>query len=96
MPYETNWVGLLTPSWERPSNLARFRRHSLLNRHSDACPLRQGTHTYCISHFLAARRDPSRSHGERDTLPQDELISHDPWLRRFSASPLPTGASFRY
>ena len=94
--YETHWIGLLTPSWERESDLERFRRHILLYWSSDACQLRQGNRSYRLSRSLAARRELSRSEGERYLAPGYELISHDSWLRRFSASPLPANAGFWY
>ncbi|CAB1099916.1 unnamed protein product [Ectocarpus sp. CCAP 1310/34] len=40
--YQTHWVGLTTPSWERESDLDLFRRHILLYRSREACQSKQG------------------------------------------------------
>lgn len=42
MLYETHCVGLLTPSSEPESDMARCRRHILLYRPSDACQIHEG------------------------------------------------------
>ncbi|CAB1106512.1 unnamed protein product [Ectocarpus sp. CCAP 1310/34] len=39
--YQTHWVGLTTPSWERESDLDLFRRHILLYWSREACQSKQ-------------------------------------------------------
>lgn len=55
-----------------------------------------GKSSYRLSRSLAARRKVSRSDGERCLTPRYEVVSHKLWVRCFSASPLPTCASFWY
>ncbi|CAB1119757.1 unnamed protein product [Ectocarpus sp. CCAP 1310/34] len=40
--YQTQWLGLPTPSWERESDLDQFRRHILLYWSREVCQSKQG------------------------------------------------------
>ncbi|CAB1107844.1 unnamed protein product [Ectocarpus sp. CCAP 1310/34] len=40
--YQTHWLGLITPSWERESDLDQFRRHILLYWSREVCQSKQG------------------------------------------------------
>ena len=90
--YQTHWIGLTTPSWERESDLDTFRRHILLYWSNEICQSKQGNRNYRLTRTRAAHRELARSRGERYMPPGFSLVSHETWLRRFSASLLPVGA----
>ncbi|CAB1111208.1 unnamed protein product [Ectocarpus sp. CCAP 1310/34] len=90
--YQTHWVGLTTPSWERESDLDLFRRHILLYWSREACQSKRDNRTYRVARTRAAQRELARNRGERYLPPGADLVLNATWLRRFSTSPLPVGA----
>ena len=94
--YLTHWMGLLTPSWDREFDLQDYRKHDLLYWSGNANQRVQGNRAYRNARIASADRELARNQAERFIAPGYELVSHDTWLARFSASALPVGAHIWY
>ena len=65
--YETHWVGLSEPSWEREMDLHLSRTHML--RYWAGTPDQQPNRLYRRMRIGAAKRELSRNNGERFLAP---------------------------
>ena len=86
--YETHWVGLLSPSWERELDFHHSRRHILLYWSGTPTQHRQEHRLYRQMHIGAAHRELSRSQGQIYLAPEHILVPHDLWRRTFSSTML--------
>eukprot|EP00752_Nemacystus_decipiens_P004782 g4353.t1 len=94
--YETHWKELLTPSWERESDLQHFRPKILQYWSGAPAQRRQTNRLYRQMRVGSAQREIARSKGERFLAEGYALVPHHLWTRRFRVSTLPTGAYFWY
>eukprot|EP00752_Nemacystus_decipiens_P015617 g13940.t1 len=94
--YETHWKRLLTPSWERESDLQHFRPKILQYWSGAPAQRRQTNRLYRQMRVGSAQPEIARSKGVRFLAEGYALVPHHLWTRRFRVSTLPTGAYFWY
>ena len=94
--YETHWKGLLRPTWERELDLQTFCSKILAYWASGPDHRQLNKRHFQQLHINAAAREIARARGERYLSRSYHLVSADVYCARFSAAPLPIGASVWY
>ena len=94
--YETHWTGLSRRSWERELHLELSLHAVLLYRAGNPHQHRQTNRLYRRIRIGEAKREVSRSNGERSLAPGYGCVSHADCLRRYCNIVLPNGANSRF
>ena len=90
--YETHWVGLLSPSWERQRDLQHHRLHVLRYWSRTPSQRRQINRLHRQMRIGATHRELSRSRRDIFLASRYSLVARVLWLSHFSSSTLPAGA----
>ena len=96
MMYETHWIGLSRPPWEREMDLQLSRQQILLYWAGTPNQQRRTNHLYRQKRIGAAQRGFSGANGERFLAPGYGCALRANWLRHYSTTVLPNGAHFWY
>ena len=94
--YETHWVGLSEPSWEREMDLHLSRFHILRYWAGTPDQHRQTNRFYRRMRIGAAERELSENNGERFLAPGYARVPRAEWLRHYHDTVLPKGARVWY